>query len=149
MIADPSTGIWTCRCCVVRLVSLFGYLGLIYRWVYACRKLYPHPHPTPTCPFPHTQTMMAFSLHARIWGECLIIHSPPALWCVYVCFLFVCLFLVFFGCCFFVCLFFVCLFCFVLFFEVGISSRTIPLSMPDRSVHSGSASWDDWDKYPF
>ena len=28
---------------------------------------------------------VAFSLHARIWGECSTIHSPPVLffWCVF------------------------------------------------------------------
>ena len=52
--------------------------------------------------------LVAFSPLARIWGECLTMHSLPAL-----------------------------------FFKVEISPHTlIPLIRP-KSVHSGSASWDD------
>ena len=64
--------------------------------------------------------VVAFSLHARIWGECSTVHSPAA-------------FLFFF-------------FFFLLFLKEEISSRTlIPLFRPG-SVDSGSASWDDCDR---
>ena len=65
-------------------------------------------------PVPGGAVAVASSSFARILWECLTIHSPP----VHCCFLCV-------------------------FFKVEISSRTlIPLFTP-RSVHSGSASWDD------
>ena len=65
---------------------------------------------------------MAFCSLARIWGECSIIHSPPAR-----------SFYVFF---------FVCLFVVVL----EISSRTLILLFRPGSVHSSSAIWDDCDR---
>ena len=62
--------------------------------------------------------VVAFSSLARIWGECSTVHSPPVLF----------LFFFFFS---------------SFLFLVEISPCTlIPLFMP-RSVHSGSASWDD------
>ena len=61
--------------------------------------------------------LLAFSLRARILGECLTIHSPPALFLFGVGFFF--------------------------FLIVEISLHTlIPLFRPG-SVHSGSMSWDD------
>ena len=107
--------------------------------------------------------VVAFSSHARIWGECSTIHSPPALYFIY---LFIYLFHFgrmfdhLFPVCalFYLFIYFIlgeCLtihfqppLCFILFihfiyFEVEIRSRPLILLFMPGSVHSGSASCDD------
>ena len=93
--------------------------------------------------------VVAFSSLAKIWGECSTIHSPPALYFIYL-FIYLFHFGRMFDHLFPVCALFYLFIYFILgecltiiYFEVEIRSRPLILLFMPGSVHSGSASCDD------